>query len=137
MRQAVLARCDQIVQIAVDERSPGARAAAVALECRNQADMRKAELGLAVLSADLKDNVSADPFGLVFDKGQFGVSNMPHNLLAGNEFRYLLGGLVYVLVAICEFGAKPAGIAVELSGPPAANVVDCFENFFGRLVNRE
>ena len=35
--------------------------------------MRKAQLGLAGLSGDLKDNVSPDPFGLVFDKGQFGV----------------------------------------------------------------
>ena len=99
--------------------------------------MCKVELGLAALSDDLKNNVGADPFGLIFDKGQFSVRNMPHNLLAGNEFRYLLCGLVHVLVAVREFGAKPGGVTVDFSRPPAANVVDCLENLFGRLVNRE
>jgi hypothetical protein len=74
----ILPDFDQLPQVAVNQRAPRARTAAVALEGRNQAHMRKAQLGLAALLCDLKDNVSADPLGLVFDKGQFGVSNMPH-----------------------------------------------------------
>src|ERR1017187_6314809 len=133
----ILARRDQIAQTALDERAPGARAIAVALKCGNKAHMRKAQLGLAGLLDDFKNNVSTDPLGLVLEKGQVGVRNMPHYLPARNQFRHVLPGDVKVLVAVSEFGANLVGIAHDLSRPPTANVVDCIENFFGSLVNRK
>ena len=42
--------------------------------------MRKAECGLVVLLADLKDNVSAFPLALVFDKVNLAVRDMPYDL---------------------------------------------------------
>jgi hypothetical protein len=43
---------------------------------------------------------------------------------------------VYVLVAICEFGAEVVGIAFDFSRPPSANVVDGDKYLFRSLVYR-
>ena len=47
--------------------------------------MRKAHFGLAVLFANVKDNVCAFPLALVFDEVEVVVYNVPHNLLAWNK----------------------------------------------------
>src|ERR1700677_5051419 len=119
-----LARCDEVAQIISDQRAPGVRATTVALECRRQARMRKSKLGLSALSGDLEHDVRPDPFLLVFDEGQLGVRNMPHHFFPGNELRYLLFGRMQVFVAVSEFGSKPVGIPVDLTGPPPANIVN-------------
>ena len=49
----------------------------VALEGRNQAEVLKAEFGLAGFLADFKGNVGAIPVGLVFDRVQLGIRYMP------------------------------------------------------------
>lgn len=100
-------RCDQFAEIAIYERTPAARAISVAFEFGHQAYMRKTKFGLAAPSGNIKDDVGADPLALVFDKGQFGIRDVPHNLLARSEFRNALCGGVNVLVLIDKFGVKP------------------------------
>ena len=80
--------------------------------------MHKAKFGLASPLANITDDVGAGPFGLVFDKGQFGIRNVPHNLLARNEFSNALCGSVNVLVLIGKFGVKPVCLAIHLPRPP-------------------
>ncbi len=44
--------------------------------------MRKAELCLIDHFGDLKDNLTAVPFRLIFNKGQMAVQHMPYDFLA-------------------------------------------------------
>jgi len=94
------------------------------------------DCGLAGLAGNFKNNVSSDPLRLVLDKGQFGVGNMPHYLLAGNEFRDLLRGAVRIFVTIRELSSQLVGGALDLSRPPSTNVVDGGKGFVRRLVHR-
>src|SRR3984885_9639362 len=132
-----LARCDEVAQIISHQRAPGVRATTVALECRRQARMRKSELGLSALSGDLEHDLSPDPLLLVFNEGQFGVHNMPHDLFSGNELRYLLCGRMHVPVAVSEFGSEPVGVSVDLSRPPPANIVNSPKDILGGPVDRK
>ena len=60
---------------------------------------------------------------------------MPNDLLARNEFRYLLFGTVHIFVTVRELGAEFVGVALDFSRPPSRNVVDRSEDFVGRLVD--
>jgi hypothetical protein len=53
--------------------------------------VRKAKFGLVALLADFKDNVSAFPLGLVFDKVNAAVQDMPYDFLTWYEFSDILG----------------------------------------------
>ena len=75
--------------------------------------MCKAKLGLAVLLGNLKDNVSAVPLGLVFDKVNMAVQDMPYDFLAWHQFSNLLGGAVKVFVAIRKLSTEIVGATVN------------------------
>jgi hypothetical protein len=77
--------------------------------------MRKADFGLAALLGDLKDNVSAFPLSLVFDKVDLGVKDVPHDFLAGHQFSDLLGAAVNVLVSVRKLGTEFIGTAFDFS----------------------
>ncbi len=47
--------------------------------------MRKTDFRLAIFRGDVKNDVRAGPFVLVFHKAQMAVGNMPGDLLAGTE----------------------------------------------------
>jgi hypothetical protein len=85
----------------------------VAFEGRNQADVRKAEFRLVVLLGDLKDNVSACPLGLVFDKVKVAVQDMPYDLLTWYEFSDLLGTEVNVFVVERKLSTEFVGTTVN------------------------
>ena len=75
------------------------------------------------------------PLRFVIDEVDLAVDDMPHNLLAGEEFSDLLRAAVKVFVMKSELTAEPVRVAFDLLRPPAANVVDRVKNFFGRLVH--
>jgi hypothetical protein len=107
------------------------------LDGGDQADVGEAELGLAVLSGDLEDDVRALPLGLVVDEADVTVHDVPNDSLARHPFGDLLGGAVQVFVAVRELGTELVRAAVDFPRPPSANVVDGLEDFFGRLVDGE
>jgi hypothetical protein len=86
--------------------------------------VRKPEFGHALLSDDLKDDVSAVPFGSVFDKVNVAVHDMPYHLLARQPFSNPLSGVIKALVAVRELSTELVGTAVNFSRPPPTNVVD-------------
>src|ERR1700720_177539 len=104
---------------------------------RHQADMGEANFRFAALLADFKTDLGAVPFALVVDKAEGAVQHEPNDFLAGNEFRNLLLGIMDVFVSIRKLIAEFAGRAVNISRPPAANIVDGGEGLFGRLVYRK
>jgi hypothetical protein len=73
---------NQAAQTVVDIKAPCTGTAAVAFAHWNQADVRKAEFGLAVLPGDLKNDVGAVALGLVFDEVDVAVQDMPYDFLA-------------------------------------------------------
>jgi hypothetical protein len=75
----------------------------------------EANLGFVAFFSDLKNNVRAFSFALVFYKTEVAVCHMPNDLLAGNEFCYLLRGTVHVLDTVCELGTEFVGIALDFS----------------------
>ena len=75
--------------------------------------MRKAEFGLVVFPGDLKDNVSAFPLGLVFDKVELGIRYMPYDFLARHKFRDLLGTAMNVFVVKLKLGSEFVGTTVD------------------------
>ena len=77
--------------------------------------MRKAEFGLVVLLNDLKDDVSALPLRLVFDKVNLAVQDMPYDLLTWYQFSDLLGAAVKVFVVILKLSTEFVGTTVNLS----------------------
>ena len=60
--------------------------------------MREAKFGLVTFPKDLKDNVCAIPFGLVFDKTQVAICGMPYDFSAWYEFSDLVRAAVNVFV---------------------------------------
>src|SRR5271165_3224052 len=96
---------DQLAQIAVDEHAPGVGAATVALNLRFEARVGKADFRLAIFPGDVKNDVRAGPFALVFHKAQMAVGHVPGNLFAGNKFRDLLRGAVRIFVTIRELNS--------------------------------
>ena len=115
----------------VDIEAPCAGAAAVALECRNQANVRKSHLGLVPLPRDVKDNLGAVPFVLVFDKIQMRIGHVPYDALPRHQLRDLLCAAVNILVPVRKHLAQFVGVPVDFSRPPPANIVDGVEDFFG------
>src|SRR5262245_3418287 len=107
--------CDQAAQTVVDIRTPCARTVTVAFERGNQADVRKAEFGLAVLPVDLEDDVGTVPLGPVFDKVDVAVHDVPDDSFAWHPFGNPLRGVMDVLVAVRELGAELVGISVNFS----------------------
>jgi hypothetical protein len=101
---------NQAAQTVVDVKVPCACTFTVAFDRRNQADVRKAQLGLVALLGDLKENVSAVPLSLVFDKADLGVKDVPHNFLARHQFSDLLAAAVNVLVSVRKLGTEFIGI---------------------------
>jgi hypothetical protein len=77
-----LAVRNQAAQTVVDMKSPCAGTVTVAFDGRNQANARKAEFGLVALLGNLKDNVRAFPFALVFDRIDVAFQDAPNNFLA-------------------------------------------------------
>ena len=75
--------------------------------------MRKAEFGLVVFPGDLKDNVSAFPLGLVFDKVELGIRYMPYDFLSRYKFRDLLGTAMNVFVVKLKLGSEFVGTTVD------------------------
>ena len=75
--------------------------------------MRKAEFGLVAFPGDLKDNVSAFPLGLVFDKVKSGIHDMPHDFLAWYQISDLLGASVNVFVVKLKLGTEFVGTTVN------------------------
>src|SRR5262249_3242220 len=117
--------------------APCARTVTVAFDGGNQANVRKAELGLVVLPGDLKDNVSAFPLSLVFDKVNVALQDMPYDFLTRYEFSDFVGAAVQVFVVELKLGAEFIGNTVNFLRPPPTNVVDRVKDFFGRLVYRK
>ena len=66
-----------------------------------------------------------------------GVHHAPDDLLAGDEFRDLLFGIVDVLVTVRELRPELVGAAFDVSGPPSANIVDGIEGFLRSPVHGE
>src|SRR5208283_3316620 len=81
---------DQLAQIAADEHAPSVGAATVAFNLRFEPWVGKTDFRFAIFRGDVKNDVRAGPFALVFHKAQIAVGNMPDDLLAGNKFRDLL-----------------------------------------------
>ena len=77
--------------------------------------MRKADFGLVVFSVDLKDNVSAIPLGLVFDKVEAAVKDMPHYFLTRHKFGNLLSTAVKVFETIGKHSAELIGTTLNIS----------------------
>ena len=77
--------------------------------------MRKTDFGLAALLGDLKDNVSAVPLVLVFDKVNVALHDMPYDFLTWHQFSDLLGGFVKVFVAVLKLSTEFVGTAVNFS----------------------
>src|SRR5580692_3580663 len=61
---------------------------------------------------------------------------MPNDFLAGNEFRDLLCGAVYILITVRKLGAGFVGVALDCSRPPSTNIVDGSEGFMRSLFYR-
>jgi hypothetical protein len=75
--------------------------------------VRKAEFGLVVLPGDLKDDVSAFPLGLVFDKVNVAVQDMPYDFLTWYQFNDLLGAAVKVFVVELKLSTEFVGTTVN------------------------
>jgi hypothetical protein len=63
---------DQLPQVLVHEHAPCAGVVAVALEGRNQADMRQADFRFALFLRDIEDDVGASPL-ILFPKAKAAV----------------------------------------------------------------
>ncbi len=71
--------------------------------------MREAEFGLVVLPGDLKYNVRAVPLGLVFDKVDLAVYDMPYDSLPWNDFGDLVGTAVNAFVVELKLSTQLVG----------------------------
>jgi hypothetical protein len=86
-----------------------------AFEGRNQAEVRKPDLGAVLRAVDLKDNVSAVPLGRVLHEVDVAVHDMPDDSLAWYPFGDPLRGLVYVSMTVCELCTELVRTTVNLS----------------------
>jgi len=98
--------------------------------------VRKTKFGLATLPGDLEDNVSAIPLGLVFDKVDAGLWDMPYDLLSWHPFGDLVGAEVKFFVVELKFSTEFVSSAFDFFRPPSTNVVDGIEDFFRGLIYR-
>src|SRR5215216_4240824 len=115
---------NEAVQTLMDIKAPCARTFTIALDARNQANVREAKFSLVAFPGDLKDNVGAYPLGLVFDKADLTFRGMPHNFTVRHELADFVGTAVDICVAIGKLVAKFVGIPFNLSRPPATHIVD-------------
>jgi hypothetical protein len=90
--------------------------------------MREAEFSLVALPGNLKHDVSAIPFGLVLNKVDAGVRDMPDDFFAGHQFGDLVGAAVKVFVVELKLCAEFVGAAFDLFRPPPTDVVDGVPN---------
>jgi hypothetical protein len=104
---------------------------------RDQPDVGEADFSLIALSRDVKRDFRAVPLGSVFNKIKGGLYNTPHDFFAGNQFCYLLFGIMEVFVTIGKLGTGFVGAAFNFSCPPATNIIDGIEDFFRGLVYRK
>jgi hypothetical protein len=65
--------------------------------------------------SDLEGDFGPLPLGRVFGEIEVGVFDEPHDPFARNEVRYLLLGVMNVLVTVGELGAELVGAALDLS----------------------
>src|SRR5579859_132693 len=126
---------DEVAQALGDVVAPGARAAIVAFDGGDQADVREAKLGPVAAGFDLEHDVRPVPLLLVLHEADEALRDVPHDLLAGHELGDLLRRAVDVLVAVRERAAEDVGGAVDLARPPSAHVVDGVEHLLGRGVD--
>ena len=77
--------------------------------------MRKAEFGLAILPANLKDNISAIPLGLVFDKGKVAIQDAPDEFFPWYSFGDLLSAAMDILIAVRKLSAECVSAPVNFS----------------------
>ena len=96
--------------------------------------MREVDLGLLALGLDVEGDVSARPLGRVADEAEVAVEHVPGDPPTGDQFGDPLGAAVLVLVAVGELVAELVGAALDISCPPAADVVDGGEDLVRGLV---
>jgi len=75
--------------------------------------VRKANFGFVTLLGNFKDNVSAIPLGLVRNKVEVVVQDMPYDFLAGDEFGDFECATVNVLVMVIKHGTEFAGVTLN------------------------
>src|SRR5262249_39289682 len=106
---------NKAAQTLVDIKAPCVRTTTVAFERRNQSDVRKAEFRLALLTGDLKHDVSAVPLGWIFDEVDVAVHHMPCDVLAWHPLGNPLSGVVKVFVTVPELSTELVGTTVDFS----------------------
>ena len=76
--------------------------------------MSESNLRLIASFRDLKTDIGALPFVLVFREIETVVQNVPSDSLAGNEFCYFYFAKMEILVAVRILGTQLVGTALDI-----------------------
>src|SRR5712691_4203456 len=134
---AAPARADQGAQAGVQVEVPGIRADVEALVLGDQPDVGEADLGLAVPRGDLEADLGVFPLGLAAGEVEVVVQDAPGDSFGGDQLGDLDPAAMGVLIPVGELAAGLVGATLDVLGPPATDVVDGLEDFFGCLVHGE
>ena len=93
--------------------------------------MGKTKFGLVAFPSDLKDDVGAIPFSLVFDEVDPGIWYMPDNFPAGLKFGDFVSAVMEILVLELKLSAEFVGAALDLLRPPPSHIVDGVKHLLG------
>lgn len=99
--------------------------------------MGKADFGLAVRLGDIEDDIGAHPFGLVGDKIQLALDDVPDDPAAGHQFDSALLAVVDVLEAVGPFLAHHIGGPLDGAAPPGSRIDDGGEGNLRALVDAD
>lgn len=130
-------RGDKIAQATGYVPAPGVRANVIALVCWYEPKVREANFSFVTIPGNFKNNVSTVPLALVFNKVEIVVQHVPYDSFAWHELGDLQRATVNVVVVVIEHRSEFVGVALYCLRPPAANVINGFENFFWGLVYRK
>ena len=99
--------------------------------------MREAKFGLVAFSGNLKDNISALPLGLVFDKVDAAVRGMPYDFPARHELGDFVGAAMGVFVTISKLITEFVSTTFNFPRPPSTDIIDGGEDVLRSLVYRK
>src|SRR5581483_832164 len=129
------ARPDQGAQAGVQVELPGIRADLEALGLGVQSDVGEADFGRTVPRGDLEMDLGVRPLGLVPGEVEVAVQDTPGDSLPGDQLSDLDPAAMGVRIPVGELVIGLAGAALDVLGPPATDIVNGAEDFFGGLVH--
>src|SRR5205823_878156 len=106
---------DQSPETPVDKETPSIGTGVEAFELGAQTQVSESDFRLRTLRGDFERDFSAGPLARVLGEREMGVQYAPNDLLASDEFRDLLLGMVEVLVTIGELIPELVGATFYVS----------------------